>query len=475
MQHRFAASHLTEHHTEVFMFTPTFSVSTRAAIARCAGLCAAAVFSASLLLATTGCNLFGGGSKSASGSHSSNAGNFSTTVFIGDSLTAGFQNGSLLDTQQPNGYANLIAKQAGFKLALPLIAAPGAPAVLQLVSVGPPPVVKQASGVTTGRDDPTLQATDLAVPGHLLTDLINREPVAVPTTDEDIITELVLGFPGLASGQQYTQLQWAQHLSPTTLFVWIGSNDALLAVHSGMPSSMTQPAQFTTEFTQLMQALQTKTTANLIVANVPDITLAAALTPGSAVLAEYSQSSGIPVAQLSTELGIQATDLVNATGLSEIQAILAGKQTGPVDDAGFLSPAEIATVQQTIHQYNAAIAAQVKAVGGTLVDINAALTQIHDSPPTINGIQPSFAFLGGFFSLDGLHPTNTGYALLANVFIDRMNAALKTKIADVDVNAVAAADPLFPPNLPKSARRTFIPATAAHSLDWMLTPHAGSR
>jgi len=475
MQHRFIGLHPTEHHTEVFMSTPIFSVSARAAIARCTELCAAAVLSASLLLFATGCNLMGGASKPATGSHSSNAGNFTNTVFIGDSLSAGFQNGSLLDSQQPNGYASLIAKQAGFKLALPLIAAPGAPAVLQLVSVGPPAVVKQASGVTTGRDDVTVQATDLAVPGHLLTDLLNREPVAIPTTDEDIITDLVLGFPGLALGEQYTQLQWAEHLSPTTLFVWIGSNDALLAVHSGMPSSMTQPAQFATEFTQLMQALQTNTTANLIVANVPDITLVAALTPGSVLLAEYSQSSGIPVAQLSTELGIQATDLVNATGISEIEAILAGKQAGPVDDGGFLSPAEVATVQQTIQQYNTAIADQVKAVGATLVDMNTALTQIHNTPPTINGIQPSFAFLGGFFSLDGLHPTNTGYALLANVFIDRMNAALNTKIADVDVSAVATVDPLFPQNLPKSARRTFIPATAAHSLDWMLTAHARNR
>lgn len=363
MQHRRIGLHPTEHHTEVFMATPIVPVSARAAIRRFTEICTVCVFAASLLLSTTGCNLIGGTSKPGSGSHSSNAGNFSTTVFIGDSLTAGFQNGSLLDTQQPNGYANLIANQAGFKLALPLIAAPGAPAVLQLVSVGPPPVVKQALGVTTGRDDVTIQAADLAVPGHLLTDLLNRKPVAVPTTDEDIITDLVLGYPGLASGKQYTQLQWAEHLRPTTVFVWIGSNDALLAVDSGMPSSMTQPAQFATEFTQLMQALETNTTANLIVANVPDITLVAALTPGSVTLAEFSQSSGIPVAQLSTELGIQGTDLVNATGISEIQAILAGKQAGPVDDSGFLSPAEVTTVQQTIQQYNTAIADQVKAVG----------------------------------------------------------------------------------------------------------------
>ena len=33
------------------------------------------------------------------------------------------------------------------------------------------------------------------------------------------------------------------------------------------------------------------------------------------------------------------------------------------------------------------------------------------------------AFLGGLFSLDGMHPTNTGYALIANEAIKAMNAA----------------------------------------------------
>jgi ABC-type glycerol-3-phosphate transport system substrate-binding protein len=62
-----------------------------------------------------------------------NAGNFSNTVFLGDSLTAGFQSGSLLDTLQVNGWAPLVAKQGGFNIVQPLIAYPGAPNVLQLV------------------------------------------------------------------------------------------------------------------------------------------------------------------------------------------------------------------------------------------------------------------------------------------------------------------------------------------------------
>src|SRR3984885_7818230 len=63
-----------------------------------------------------------------------NVGNFSNTIFLGDSLTAGYQSGSLLDTAQVHGWANLVATQAGFNIALPLIAPPGAPRVLQLVS-----------------------------------------------------------------------------------------------------------------------------------------------------------------------------------------------------------------------------------------------------------------------------------------------------------------------------------------------------
>ena len=46
----------------------------------------------------------------------------SRLVVVGDSLSAGFQNDSLLDLQQPHGYASLVAAQARVPLWLPLIA-----------------------------------------------------------------------------------------------------------------------------------------------------------------------------------------------------------------------------------------------------------------------------------------------------------------------------------------------------------------
>lgn len=419
---------------------------------------------APLAVAALSCALIScGGSKhmTGSGSGSQNAGNFTNVVFIGDSLTAGFQNGSLLDTQQPNGWAAVLGAQAKFAITLPLIAPPGAPAVLQLVSAGPPPVVKSSSGTTSGRDNPSTQPTDLAVPGHKLKDLINAAPTALPTSGEDIITDLVLGFP---TGNSNTQLQEAVALKPTTLIVWIGNNDALAADDSGKPSSMTPLADFTSEYTQMMSTLTSQTKANLIVANIGDVTEIPYLTPAATVLAEASAQSGQPVAQLSAVLGIQTGDLVNATGLGEVKSILAGNSKGPIDDAGFLSAAEVTQVQQLIGQYNQVIAQQTAAAGGTLIDMNAFFAKLQ-AGITINGYNATTTFLGGLFGLDGEHPTNTGYALVANQFIDTMNASLKTTIPDANVSAIAMTDPYFGSNIKPVGSNMSIPLNAARRAD----------
>ena len=112
-------------------------------------------------------------------------------VVVGDSLSAGFQNSSLLDSQQPHGYASLIADQARTTLPLPLIAAPGLPNVLTLVSSGPPPVIVPAPGSSTGRTNPLEQPLDLAVPAANVQDALTT----LPTPAFNTITDLVLGLP----------------------------------------------------------------------------------------------------------------------------------------------------------------------------------------------------------------------------------------------------------------------------------------
>jgi len=402
-----------------------------------------------------------------------NVGNFTTTIFLGDSLTAGYQSSSLLDTQQVNGWAPLLAKQAGFNIILPLIAYPGAPNVLKLVSIGPPPVITPAPGATTGRDNFATQPTDLAVPGALLNDIANTVPLAAPALGQQQINQLVLGFPGLGYGQAYSQATFAIKAQPTTIFLWAGNNDALIADLAGTPAAMTSVADFTTQYQSLIQQLITQAPAHLVIGNIPDVTLVPYLQPAASILAQYSAATHLPVAALSALFGITAGDFVTPAGLAQITAILAGTQKTPISDPGVLTAAEVVTVKAQVVAYNGVIAQQAQAAGATLVDINALFNQIAASGLTISGYTGTTSFLGGIFSLDGIHPTNTGYAVVANKFIDTMNATIATKIPDVALPPIAAADPLWPPNLIPHAIGTApltMPANVGLHIDSILMP-----
>lgn len=401
-----------------------------------------------------------------------NVGNFSNTYFLGDSLTAGFQSGSLLDTQQVHGWAPLVAQQAGFNIVQPLIAYPGAPAVLQLISVGPPPVITSVAGTTTGRDNFAAQPTDVAVPGALLNDVMNTVPLVNPAAGQEQLNQLVLGFPELGYGKALSQSGLALQAQPTTIFLWIGNNDALVADETGMPSSMTSVANFTTQYAALITQLTTQTPAHLVIANIPDVTKVPYLTSAALVLGEYSAATGVPVANLSALLGITTGDYVNPTGLAEIPLILGGKQQGPISDAGVLSAAEVVQVQQQVQAFNTVIAAQAQASNATLVDIYTLFNQLYANGITINGYTGTFGFLNGIFALDGIHPTNVGYGILANLFIDTMNTKINTKIPDVDLGAIATSDPYWPPNIkPVGATPSMIPASAGKALDPILKKH----
>ena len=167
--------------------------------------------------------------------------------------------------------------------------------------------------------------------------------------------------------------------------------------------------------------------------------------PAASILAQASAQTGVPVANLSVALGIQAGDFVNQLGLTDIPLILGGTMKGPLPDAAVLSASEVVTVQAMVKAYNSVIASSATSAGATLVDINALFANTPANGITVNGIKGTTSFLGGAFSLDGIHPTNTGYAVVANAFIDTMNKAFSKTIPDVNLVPIAAADPLFPP------------------------------
>lgn len=381
----------------------------------------------------------------------------SRLVVVGDSISAGVQNFSLLNTQQPHGYAALIAEQAGVRMTLPLVPYPGAPNVLELLSFGPPPVIQPAPGTLPliPRDNPLEQPTNLSVPGISVQQALTLTPNRNANPGDPVAgwANIVLGFPRpfLFPGPALTQIQQATALNPTTVIVWLGNNDALIPMlFGGVP---TPPATFAAAYQEVLLALS-QTNASLVVANIPDITGLPYLTP----VATLAQEIGLPLSEVTSLLGIGSGDYLRPAGVTIAEQILNGApgpisaytcsaepfSTAPVGCV--LTAAEISAFQETVNSYNLTIASEATRFGGTLVDIYSLVEDIYRNGYKSDGYCLNASFLGGLFSLDGVHPTNTGYAIIANTFIHRMNTTMATGIPHVSVAKVVEHDPLVFPS-----------------------------
>jgi lysophospholipase L1-like esterase len=105
----------------------------------------------------------------------------------------------------------------------------------------------------------------------------------------------------------------------------------------------------------------------------------------------------------------------------------------PLADRYVLDVAEKNQIQSYITNYNAAIASIAISKGLALVDMNKFM-KTFKSGIVYNGIGLNATFVsGGGFSLDGVHPTPRGYALIANEFISSINKKFGSTIPQVDV------------------------------------------
>ncbi|MBL7996377.1 hypothetical protein JNM05_13495, partial [bacterium] len=87
-----------------------------------------------------------------------------------------------------------------------------------------------------------------------------------------------------------------------------------------------------------------------------------------------------------------------------------------------------------IDTYNSAITAAAAANSVTVVDFNTIFNNIATTGiPYLNGAFVGNAkFLsGGLFSLDGVHPSSHGYAVVANAFIDAINTRYGSDIPKI--------------------------------------------
>lgn len=355
---------------------------------------------------------------------------FSRIVVLGDSLSAGFYDGSLNERGQEHSYAVLLAQQAGSTLTLPLISYPGIPIALKLQGFDPAtglPILVYDGTEEGSLINPAAQPTNIAVPGQTSVDCLTLTPDATP----DSMTDLVLGFPRVYLQQQapLSQVGLAQVLEPTFIVLWIGSNDVLGGALAGDATLTIPNSAFEPTYASILDSLS-GTGAKFVLANLPDVTVVAALTKGAAL-----KSMGLDI----KALGMTKNDYLTPAGLERLPGILAGTDPGPLGPGDVLTKQEAKAIQKIVKADNKSIEKLAKQVNAPVVDIYGELNKIAKNGYTLpSGQLLTTAFLGGIFSLDGVHPTHAGQAIVANFFIEAINKHYGTQLSAVEIPTAEA-------------------------------------
>lgn len=135
---------------------------------------------------------------------------------------------------------------------------------------------------------------------------------------------------------------------------------------------------------------------------------------------------------------IKQGELLTLTASSLIKA--GSGSTKPLDGKYVLTSTEVTKVTNAVKKYNAAIAGIVAANSNlALADTNAEMTALAAAPNPLfkfDGIQYTSQYItGATFSLDGVHPTPKGAAILANVFLKAINAKFGSTLLPFNPNA----------------------------------------
>lgn len=361
---------------------------------------------------------------------------FRNLVAVGDSLTAGVQNGSLNLKGQNSSFAAIVARQIPTFFFRPLITEPGIPNELVLIDPGPPPVLEEVPGEPGTRHFPLVVPQNLAIPGQDVLEALTVKPDLPLDTPED----LVLGVPSLVVPlglPPLSQIEMAFALRPTFTLVWLGPNNVLRAALDGSLDEVTPLEVFQEAYTTAIGTIL-ESGSKIVVGNIPDVTVIAYLTPAAQVAA----LAGAPLEAIGPVLGIAEEDYVTAVGIQMVEPILVGQIPGPLPDSAVVSAVEVEGIKQAIAQMNAFIDQIAAILNFPVADVHGALEAIDQHGYQIGDQLLTTEFLGGIFSLDGFHPTNTGHALVADLFIQAINDFYGTNIPAVDLAQIAASDPL---------------------------------
>lgn len=402
---------------------------------------------------------------------SSGSADFSRYVAVGNSLTSGYQDNALYQEGQLNSYPALLAQQfrlaGGGNFTIPLMPEGGGndgsnnPRLVLAFTIPCNSTIPGVSPIFDPNGFSALSNVSAQGPFNLI-----GVPGARAVDCNFPLYSSSLGNPFLGRFCQTpgtsTMITEAMRSKPTFFSFWLGSNDVLLYALGGAvaPSNALSPARLsdTAALRQNVQiAIDSLTSRNAkgVMANVPDITSIPYFTTipyNGAVLTQEQATqlntvfSGSPITWSKGANGFLIVDssspgfFRHATAhdmilLSTPQDSLTCAGWGtikPLGDAYVLDSTEVAEIQTTIKNYNAILKGIATQKNLAFVDMYTYL-KTFTSGIVYNGISMNAKYVsGGAFSLDGVHPNQRGYALIANEFIDAINGKYGSTIPHVD-------------------------------------------
>ncbi len=109
----------------------------------------------------------------------------------------------------------------------------------------------------------------------------------------------------------------------------------------------------------------------------------------------------------------------------------------PLENQYILTKTEAGLVSAATDAYNTAISGLASQYGLALVDAKAKMLELNSmSGIQWDGVRYTSKFVtGGAFSLDGVHPTGRGYAIIANEFIKAINTKYRSNLPMISPNS----------------------------------------
>ena len=379
---------------------------------------------------------------------------FDRYVSMGNSITAGFQSGGILDSTQRQSYAVLLAQAMHSPSFLPLLNRPGCPppytnvfTQTRLTPTGFPPstgtscYLRSSSGST-----PAPYISNTAVPGAEVIDIYNNRDA---TSNANNLTQFILG--GL------TQVAMMRKAQPTFVSLWIGNNDVLGAAtnttNGGDSTRITPVPTFQANYTAVVDSIADANPEGAILIGVANVTAIPFFSTGATYFAIKAGlvpgASFPPLFTVSTNCAPIATGIPGARGDSVLvgfpygAALIGAAQAGAARNldcadtvAAIVVPSELRKLVGAVTGYNAHISAQATAHGWTYYDPNPALDSLRTVATAVRPFpllgQPCSANpFGTAFSCDGVHPSAATHRLIATKLRSAINGAYGTAIPPI--------------------------------------------